>query len=561
MNRLLLLLAALAVCFKLDAQTGRVDLKKLEPHVQKVVQKAYQASVAIALYNATTGASGASIFSGVVVDTAGYVLSVAHAVSPGTLYQITFPDGTKKLARGLGRIASNDAAMLKITEKGTWPYASMGWSSSLQKNMPCISISYPGTVGAKTPTVRLGYVAELKAPNGYLRSTCLMEPGDSGGPLFDMEGRVIGLHSRVDLSLDANFEVPVDTYRKYWNALNKIENYAALPAENDFEADPKPGQLNTLVGIGELNIMLNKSLKDRLIKTIFNIKSPYKNKKIQASILGTLIKTDGIIKDKKLKDKSLLISKSSMVGIPAMVELGPAQLVPAKVISRDVKNDLVLLQIDRKLNGGIDLKTVSDVEIKFNDLGKLLVSPQLNGNHCISTIGNTLIDIAKAPGTASIGLTAKTVAGKVVVAQVNPFGTASSVSVYQDDELLGINGKPILTVEDLDNEIDSYTLKDTAILQLSRRGVAFEKRVPVKITPESEMHIALKFTDGRSGRYSGFSKVMIHDGRLKPIACGGPLYGVDGKFYGINIARFSRTSSLAIPAVQLRKFIIESIKN
>ncbi|SMD05392.1 trypsin-like peptidase domain-containing protein [Pedobacter africanus] len=551
MNRLLFLLAALAICCRAGAQTGHVELGKLGPDIQKVVRQAYQASVSIAVYDATKGASGDGIFSGVVVDTAGHVLSVAHAVKPGTLYQLTFPDGKKKLARGLGRIASNDAAMLKIIEKGTWPYAPMGWSASLRQYMPCVSISYPGTVAAKTPTIRFGYIAEPEARGAYLRTTCLMEPGDSGGPVFDMKGRVIGLHSRIDMSLDANFEVPIDLYRIYWNALTKTENYASLPIQGPLSIDPQTGELKILPGIEQLNVGLKKRLNDRMSRTIFKIKSPYKSKGIQATVLGTLI-------DMNLKDKSFLVSKSAMVGSVAKVELGPGNTVPAKVVSRDIANDLVLLQIDQKLKGGVNLNAMADT-ILFADLGKLLTSPQPEGGSLMSVIGNVLIDIPKAPSIAYIGLTAKSVEGKMVITSLAMGGPASSSSLCVGDELLSVNGKTIINEEDLNNEIDSYITNDTAILKLSRAGVAFEKRVPVKIRPQSEMHMAAKFADGRSVRFSGFEKVIIHDGRLKPVECGGPLYGVDGEFYGINIARFSRTSSLAIAAPVVRKFIEDSL--
>ena len=450
--------------------------------------------------------------------------------------------------------------MLKIIEKGTWPYAPMGWSSSLQQNMPCISISYPGTVAAKTPTVRFGYIAELEARGAYLRTTCLMEPGDSGGPVFDMKGRVIGLHSRIDMSLDANFEVPIDLYRIYWNALAKAENYAALPIQGPILVDPQVGELKVLPGIEQLSAGLNKAVNDKITKSTLKIKSPYKSKGIQATVLGTLIDVKEITKRKDLTNKSFLISKSSMVSAVATVDLGAGNTVPAKVVSRDIANDLVLLQIDQQLKGGVKLGAIADT-ILFADLGKMLTSPQPDGNPLMSVVGNTLIDIPKAPSIAYIGLTAKALEGKIVVANLAMGGPASMSSLYVGDELLSVNGKTIANEEDLNNEIDSYVTNDTAILKLSRAGVAFEKRVPVKIRPQSEMHMAAKFTDGRSVRFSGFNKVIIHDGRLKPVQCGGPLYGVDGKFYGVNIARFSRTSSLAIPAPLVRKFIKDFLTN
>ena len=58
-----------------------------------------------------------------------------------------------------------------------------------------------------------------------LQSTALMEPGDSGGPLFDLNGSVIGIHSRIGRSMERNYEVPVNTYRKYWNELNRAEKF------------------------------------------------------------------------------------------------------------------------------------------------------------------------------------------------------------------------------------------------------------------------------------------------------------------------------------------------
>jgi serine protease Do len=109
---------------------------------------------------------------------------------------------------------------------------------------------------------------------------------------------------------------------------------------------------------------------------------------------------------------------------------------------------------------------------------------------------------------------------------------------------------------DLREEIESYTSNDTINLAFSRNGVREEKRVAVKMNQSGlEMHVAYRFLDGKSERYSGFNNIIIHDGRLKPAECGGPLFDASGKFYGINIARFSRTSSLSIPAAVVRDFV------
>src|SRR5262249_28543431 len=65
--------------------------------------------------------------------------------------------------------------------------------------------------------VRLGRVQ--LANNNLITTDCTLVGGDSGGPLFDMEGRVIGIHSRIGMMITANIHVPVDTYRETWDRL------------------------------------------------------------------------------------------------------------------------------------------------------------------------------------------------------------------------------------------------------------------------------------------------------------------------------------------------------
>jgi serine protease Do len=556
MKKLLFLSATLLINLQGFAQVGRVDIKKLGRDIQKVVRKVYQASVLITPYDPSKDSALPGAFSGVVIDTAGIILSAAHAVKPDQLYQVSFADGKKRFARGLGRIVSNDAAMLKMVDKGNWAYAPMGWSSTLQKGTPCISIAYPGTVEAKTPTLRFGYVAEAESKNGFLRSTCLMEPGDSGGPLFDLKGRVIGLHSRVDLSLDDNFEIPIDTYRKYWKALSDPQSYPTLPAETTAMANAGTTDLKAMAGIAQLNNNLSRALTDQLGSACIKIKSPYKGRGIAINALGTLVKLDGLIASANLKGKSFIVSKSSMISNVVSVEIAANHEVPAEIIARDVVNDLVLLKIDQPLNGGVNLSMVSNTPIQFAELGLTLVSPIQRDKLIFSILGNTQLNIPKVPSTAYIGLSTKLSEGKVTVASLIPGGPASKAKVSLGDELLSVNGKPVHQESDLREEIESYTSNDTINLAFSRNGVREEKRVAVKMNQSGlEMHVAYRFLDGKSERYSGFNNIIIHDGRLKPAECGGPLFDASGKFYGINIARFSRTSSLSIPAAVVRDFV------
>ncbi|WIO73786.1 trypsin-like peptidase domain-containing protein [Porticoccaceae bacterium LTM1] len=194
------------------------EQKQLERSVLEVVRKVTPASVSV-----TAGQGG---FSAVIVSPEGYALSAGHAVKPGTKYTVTLADGREFKAVGLGSEPTIDMGLLKISEPDNLPVAEMGWSATVKSGQPVISISHPGGGDQERGTVvRLGYIADVVASNGMIRSTCLMEPGDSGGPLFDMEGRVIAVHSQIAASLDDNKEVGVDNFRRFWDQMVKAESF------------------------------------------------------------------------------------------------------------------------------------------------------------------------------------------------------------------------------------------------------------------------------------------------------------------------------------------------
>lgn len=191
------------------------DLNSLQDDVLSTVEKVRPAVVRI------TGRGSA--FSGVIVSPEGHVLSVAHAVTPGTQYRVTLPDGRRLRGTGQGRNAARDCALVKIDgDVKDLPHVPMGDSSSLVRNQPCIGLSFPGGQTAGTePIVRFGRIIQGAGQRGMVQSSALMEPGDSGGPLFDLNGYVVGIHSRIGRSFDRNYEVPVDVYRDFWNELHR----------------------------------------------------------------------------------------------------------------------------------------------------------------------------------------------------------------------------------------------------------------------------------------------------------------------------------------------------
>ena len=197
------------------ANDSDFDIKPLQEQILKTIELVRPAVVAIRGQGA--------MFSGVIVSKEGHILSAGHAVQPGRRYRVILPDGRQLRARGKGSNPQTDCALLKITsDDEDLPFVRMGDSEPLVRNQPCLSLSFPGGQGTRgVPVVRFGRVVRNGIRRGMLQSTALMEPGDSGGPLFDLQGRVIGIHSRIGTNMQRNFEVPVNTFKQCWNELNR----------------------------------------------------------------------------------------------------------------------------------------------------------------------------------------------------------------------------------------------------------------------------------------------------------------------------------------------------
>jgi serine protease Do len=191
------------------------DLKAIEKHVRELTKKLMPATVGIQI--------GPALGSGVIIDAEGHVLTAAHVSGdPGRNCNIILPDGRRLKGKTLGANRTIDGGMILITEKAEFTHLEMSKSSTLKRGDWCLALGHPGGFQAgRTPPLRLGRILEVNP--SYLRTDCTLVGGDSGGPLFDMTGKVIGIHSRIGERLTANIHVPVDPYRDNFDKLAKAE--------------------------------------------------------------------------------------------------------------------------------------------------------------------------------------------------------------------------------------------------------------------------------------------------------------------------------------------------
>ncbi|AXK43372.1 Do family serine endopeptidase [Erythrobacter aureus] len=149
---------------------------------------------------------GQSLGSGFIISADGYVVTNNHVVSPsgrGTVEEITvtMPDGTEYEADLVGTDAQSDLAVLKIARREAFPFVEFGDSSQARPGDWVVAIGNPFGLGG---TVTSGIVSAVYRNTGqggaydrYIQTDAAINRGNSGGPLFDMQGNVIGINNAI----------------------------------------------------------------------------------------------------------------------------------------------------------------------------------------------------------------------------------------------------------------------------------------------------------------------------------------------------------------------------
>ncbi len=216
------------------------DLSKLEEKVEAVSTKVMPATVA--LLSEKTQSSG----SGVITTADGLILTAAHVIQGADEVTVVFPDGEQVPGKVLGANFSKDIAMVQIMRKGPWPFAGMGSSKTRVAGDWVIALGHSaGFDAARTPPIRFGRVVS-KGPGNFLTTDCTLIGGDSGGPLFDLDGKIIGINSSIGVSLTNNNHAGIDGFKEDWDRIRAGEAWGKL-SMNPF-ANPEMPVLGIVFG-------------------------------------------------------------------------------------------------------------------------------------------------------------------------------------------------------------------------------------------------------------------------------------------------------------------------
>jgi len=299
------------------APESRADLNTMQDALLAAIPKAQAATVCIDLEDG----SG----SGVIVSEDGLVMTAAHvSTGVGKDVSVIMADGTKLKAETRGLDSETDAALIQIIEKlpkgKPFPTVEINKTDDTKLGDWVFSLGHSGGFDkARGAVSRIGRLVRIA--NTTLQTDGALIGGDSGGPLFDMEGRLIGIHSRVGAVVGVNMHVPVKVFTENWDRMLKSE----FIGEGQFAEKPEKGK-------GFLGLA-TKSVEGGIEVTKVGKKSPAAKAGIKE---GDLLRT---------LNGEKLVSREKLQSILAELAAGDKL---ALEITRDGKDETVKLKLGKR---------------------------------------------------------------------------------------------------------------------------------------------------------------------------------------------------------------------
>lgn len=271
--------------------------------------------------------------------------------------------------------------------------------------------------------------------------------------------------------------------------------------------------------------------------------------------LGTVVSKDGIVVAKN--------SEIDTANPGALRIVGPGKRISrARVLVRDIAHDLVFLDLGREVDPGFEWGKTEGLAhgtwVVAGVAGTALSGASVRGGVC-SALPR---EIKKAGGVIGVILGGKDGKefGGVQVTDVAKGGPAEKAGMKKGDVIYSIDGDDFFEREKMINKVKSFDPGTTITVSVKRGDEELD--IEITLGYRNLVFSELKSrNDKMSGKVSvrrtGFKRVVQHEILLGPSDMGGPLFDLEGKLIGINIAKANRVEFFAIPAEEIQKILKE----
>ena len=515
------------------------DLKQLSVSSQSVLAGAAEAVVAM------DGGSG------VIVSEDGWVMTASHvSVRPGRKIQVRLANGLQWPAKTYGVNRQKDTGMVKLMGEHSWPFVQLDQDAEVEAGDWCVVMGYPWEAESlDTPAVRLGRVTDVG--ENRIVSDVPIIGGDSGGPVFAMNGDLLAINSRIRLDVSQNIHIPVATYVQQFNELTREEFVRVIGVKKTKAVD---ASLVKKFGRNAAEIQnavadLVAQCKPSVVRLV-----PQQQGEVTGGVMGTIVTKSGLV-----------VSKKSELQLPVKARVGD-DWMEAEIVSFDQKTDLALLQLKPKVvTEFVPLKNNAKTDVAAENLvGQLVLSVVENSENekLEAALGTRMVapqdfstTVARQELDLGLVLDAGQSTGRsgLQIARVYPESIAAQSGLQNGDRLISIDGRDVTDEAGLQQLLATVGSGQTIRISIRRQGElrSFRVRLPAKLPLVWDRWGGGPF----SGRRFGFGTVIAHDAVIDPSDCGGPVIDLEGNFVGINVSRAMRTTTYTIPATVVMELV------
>ena len=357
----------------------------------------------------------------------GYMLTNHHVVEGADKISVTLNDRTELDATLVGSDERSDVAVLKVTGK-KFPALPIGDSNSLKVGEPVLAIGSPfgfdysasaGIVSAKSRN----FSRETSVP--FIQTDVALNPGNSGGPLFNQRGEVIGINSRIFSGtggyMGLSFSIPIDA---------AMDVYEQLKTNGEVA--------RAYLGIYPQDI-------DRNLAEAYNLARP------QGALL-TRVSPDSPAQKAGLKSGDIILQYNDIQIMEASDVLN--------LINRARPNDAFRMQIQRdgkqsiisgKLSNASDDMQAQNSTQKNNEISLGLALRNLTPEE--------KVELASDNKTG------------VLVTAIEPTGLAARSGILAGDVITNLHQKPIKAVNDFSSAVSLLPKKGVVTIEIMRQGI------------------------------------------------------------------------------------------
>ncbi len=410
-----------------------------------------------------------SLGSGFIVSADGYIVTNNHVISGGApgrnaatveAITVTLPDRREFTARVVGKDAASDLAVLKIEAKGL-PFVQFGDSTRTRVGDWVVAIGNPFALGG---TVTAGIVSAIHRNIGqggaydrYIQTDAAINQGNSGGPMFDLQGNVVGINTAIYSPTGGNvgigFAIPAEQAKPVVEALRSGGKI-------------KRGYLG--VGIQPLTEDIAASLglpKDRG-EIVSRVEPGFAAARAGIRQGDVIVKVNG----------TEVSPDTTLSYIVANLPVGSR--VPVELIRGGQRQTLTATVGERPPEDQLAASLGNDDDDGDGALGQPNSNSQ-SQQAARASLGLTLQ--ALTPQIASQLGIATTVHGMVISA-VDPSSDAASNGIQRGDVILSINQRPTLTAADITAAIvEARHAGRSSVLLLVQRGARPPAYIGVKL--------------------------------------------------------------------------------